>query len=119
MKTLTEKWELKMIEEMKVALNEKGYEYKVTTDGTLMVNPNERNGLMFYIEIFDEKGYLFVPNIMKIGDPKIRNNYKGKSWTPSTPAEVIEFMEWAYEQYPDWVEDIEYRVEMQNKYKNK
>ncbi|MFC0469559.1 hypothetical protein ACFFHM_03210 [Halalkalibacter kiskunsagensis] len=86
-------WERKMMDEMESALKEKGYEYEKHYFGDLIVNPNETNGMMYVIGVFDKKGYLLSPHIMKTGDPEIGANYSCKTWTPSDPADLIEWME--------------------------
>lgn len=99
---------LSMIEEMKKALNEKGHNFIMATDGTLMVNPDERNGLMFNIEI--STLYRFTPNIMKMDDPEIQQNFKRETFNIITSEEIIGFIEWSYEQYPKWMADIRFQL---------
>jgi len=101
----------KMLQEVEKALIEKGYEYEYRNNlffvedeldwvlqKSILVNPtvlkpDEENGMLYMIQIFDKEGYHFIANLIMQNDEDVQENFRYKGWTPSTVEGVINLIE--------------------------
>ena len=114
----------RMLQEVEKALIEKGYECEYRNNlffveddevdwvlqKSILVNPtvlkpNEENGMLYMIQIFDKNGYHFIANLIMQNDEGVEENFRYRGFTPPTVESVIDFIENYDKRFPGLEEE--------------